>query len=134
MAWTTPKTNWSTSDYFTCVDFNRIKNNIYYIWEEGLNYFPAYEIISMGNDRTYSNLVYADEINAIEDNLESINTNTYKLSTGSKPTFYDNGYFLDWNELNRIEDLILRLYQESQKNKREKKRMFEWNFGKGIGL
>ena len=87
----------------------------------------------MGNDRTEKDYFYADEINQLEANLNTINNNTLKLSYGTAPTYVENGNTMDFSELNRLEGAILDLYDKLT-NQSEGRRMFQWNFGIKEGL
>lgn len=143
MAWTNPKTNWYGSlnadglyegDRFNAVDFNRIKNNLEYLRNLAIKLYTEFSIIPMGADRTPKDYFYADEINQLEQNLNTINSNTLKGSYGKAPTYMENGNTMDFNELNRLEGAILDIYNKLQ-NQANGRRMFTWNFGiKGGGL
>lgn len=142
MAWSTPKTDWNgetvdgvyIGDRFNAVDFNRIKNNLEYLRELAIKMYEEFSIQSLGSDRTPKDFFYADEINALEDNLKTINNNSLKRSYGNVPVYVDNGNTMDFKELNRLESAILDLY-EKLTNEYEGRRMFTWNFGmKGGGL
>ena len=141
MAWTTPKTDWNgetvdgvyIGDRFNAVDFNRIKNNLEYLRELAIKMYEEFSIQSLGSDRTPKDFFYADEINALEDNLKTINNNSLKRSYGNVPVYVDNGNTMDFKELNRLESAILDLY-EKLTNEYEGRRMFTWNFGMKGGL
>lgn len=143
MAWETPKTNWHgttdasgnyVGDRLNAVDFNRIKNNLTYLRELAIKLYEEFSIVSLGADRTPVNYFYADEINQLEENLETVNTKTLRRSYSSAPVYVDNGNTPDFNELNRLERAILDLYDRLT-NEFEGRRMFTWNFGmKGGGL
>ncbi len=141
MAWSTPKTDWNgetvdgvyIGDRFNAVDFNRIKNNLEYLRELAIKMYEEFSIQSLGNDRTPKDFFYADEINALEDNLKTINNNSLKRSYGNVPVYVDNGNTMDFKELNRLESAILDLY-EKLTNEYEGRRMFTWNFGMKGGL
>lgn len=143
MAWTTPKTNWNgdsaadgtyIGDRFNAVDFNRIKNNLDYLRELAIKMYDEFVIHALGSDRTPADYFYADEINQLEENLNTINRNTLRRSYGTAPTYVDNGNTMDFVELNRLESAILDLYDRLS-NESEGRRMFTWNFGmKGGGL
>ncbi len=141
MAWNTPKTNWHgevvdgvyTGDYFNAVDFNRIKNNLEYLRELALKMYEEFTIHSLGSDRTPADYFYADEINKLEANLNTINTKTIKRSYGSTPTYVDNGNTMNFAELNRLEGAILDLYNRLS-NQYEGRRTLTWNFGMKGGL
>lgn len=141
MAWSTPKTDWNgetvdgvyIGDRFNAVDFNRIKNNLEYLRELAIKMYKEFSIQSLGSDRTPKDFFYADEINALEDNLKTINNNSLKRSYGNVPVYVDNGNTMDFKELNRLESAILDLY-EKLTNEYEGRRMFTWNFGMKGGL
>lgn len=137
MAWETPKTNWYgttdadgnyVGDRFNAVDFNRIKNNLTYLRELSIKLYEEFSIVSLGADRTPANYFYADEINQLEENLDTINANTLQRSYGTPPVYVDNGNTPDFDELNRLESAILDLYDRLT-NEFEGRRMFTWNFG-----
>lgn len=140
--WQTPKTNWYgavdangvySGDRFNAVDFNRIKNNLQYVRDLAITLYKEFDIVSLGDDRTEKDYFYADEINQLEANLNTINNNTLKLSYGTAPTYVENGNTMDFAELNRLEGAILDLYGKLT-NQSEGRRMFQWNFGIKEGL
>lgn len=140
--WQTPKTNWYGSvdanghyegDRFNAVDFNRIKNNLEYLRELAIKMYDEFEIQALGSDRTPADYFYADEINQLEENLNTINWNTLRRSYGTAPIYVDNGNTMDFVELNRLESAMLDLYDRLT-NQSEGRRMFQWNFGIKEGL
>lgn len=135
--WQTPKTDWHggvdangvyEGDRFNAVDFNRIKNNLQYIRDMAIKLYQEFTIPSLGVDRTPRDYFYADEINQMEANLNTINANTLKLSYGASPVYIENGNTMDFAELNRLEGAILDLYDKLN-NETNGRRMFTWNFG-----
>lgn len=137
MAWTTPKTDWYgavdangvySGDRFNAEDFNRIKNNLQCLRDLAIKIYKEFDIASVGDDKTVTDYFYADEINQLEANLNTINNNTLKLSYGTAPTYVENGNTMDFAELNRLEGAILDLYDKLT-NQSEGRRMFRWNFG-----
>lgn len=135
--WQTPKTDWygaedSTGTYigdrFNAVDFNRIKNNLQELRDLAVRLYDEFSIGSLGNDRSPEDYFYADEINQLEANLNTINSKTLNLPYGTAPTYTENGNTMDFTELNRLEGAILDLY-EKIRNQVEGRRMFAWNFG-----
>lgn len=137
MSWETPKTDWYgetdsggnyTGDRFNAVDFNRIKNNLEYLAELAVVLFEEFSIVSVGDDKNQGDYFYADEINQLEENLNAINASSLQMSYGDTPTYQENGYTMDYNELNRLESAILDLYNRltTAINGRRK---FTWNFG-----
>lgn len=135
--WQTPKTNWHggvdangvyEGDRFNAVDFNRIKNNLQYLRDMAIKLYQEFTIPSPGADRTPRDYFYADEINQMEANLNTINAHTLKLSYGASPVYIENGNTMDFAELNRLEGAILDLYDKLN-NETNGRRMFTWNFG-----
>ena len=120
MAWTAPKTNWMatydssgeyTGDYFSYVDFNRIRNNLMALTEVGETLYIFNFTSQLPSEKTVTGYPYASDINAFETRLHEINAQSLNKSIGTQKTFYDNGAFIDADELNRIESATLELYQ-----------------------
>ena len=113
--WQTPKTNWKEGDFFNIEDYNRIKGNLNEIRLQALMLWPDFVFEEMGLDKTYQDYGYhADEINRFESNVENIRAGTYPFKTGSRRTFYDNQPFINWQELNRIEEACRLIYSNIQ--------------------
>lgn len=110
MAWIEPKTNWQSTDYFNIVDYNRIVGNLLYLKDLSLELFKDFTTEDMGYDKDYSSMIYAREINAIENNLETVNINTYNFGIGDTKEFYPNKTTPLWSEFNRIESAMLLLH------------------------
>ena len=111
MSWIEPKTDWTSQDTFNFSDYNRIKNNIAYLRERAVKLVKPFDIQDMGDDMTsYAELFEASKFNTLEQNLETINNNAYLKDYGTKQTFYDNGVFIAYAELNRIESATLDIY------------------------
>ena len=141
MAWITPKTDWYgevvdgvyVGDRFNASDYNRIKNNLEYLRELAIKMYDEFAIQSVVSDKTVKDYFYADEINKMEQNLNTINSNSLKRSYGVAPTFTDNGNTMTFAELNRLEGAILDLYDRLT-NESEGRRTLQWNFGMKGGL
>ena len=127
--WIQPKTNWTKDDYFNATDFNRIKNNLVSLRNIANKMYNDFDIVSLGNDKTYRDYFYADEINTIEDNFEKINRLTINAGYGEKPIYRDNGYVMTFEELNRLERAMLDLYGKLA-NQAEGMRRLTFNLGK----
>jgi len=113
--WQTPKTNWKEGDFFNIEDYNRIKGNINEIRSQALLLWPDFTFEEMGTDKTYEDYgFYADEINRFETNLDYICAGTYAFKIGSRQTFYENQPFIDWEELNRVEEACRLIYSNIQ--------------------
>ena len=142
MAWETPKTDWYgvtnsdgtySGDRFNAVDFNRIKNNLDYLRELAVTLYKEFSIVSLGEDRTPADYFYADEINQLEENLNTVNNRTLKRSYGNARKYMDNGYTMTFAELNRLEGAILDLYNRLN-HQAINRRTLVWNFGTKGGL
>lgn len=110
MAWSTPKTDWSATDSFNIADYNRIKNNLQYLHDESEIIYGEYSIVDMGSDiASYAGYWDVAKFNAFENNLQTINEHMINASIGTKMTFYENGTFIGFAELNRIESATVTL-------------------------
>ena len=108
--WHTPKTNWKPTDRFNYVDYNRIKNNLVYLHELAETLYRQFDVIDLGEDiDTYAGYFTAQQFNNFESNLDTINKNIFTQDFGISQRFFDNGVFIQWNELNRIESAILQM-------------------------
>lgn len=128
LEWIEPKTDWSAEysetglfigDFFNVTDYNRIKNNLLYLRELATHLMHNIPEIHVGSDKHLpdnadpdfdNDNFFADEINLIEDALETLDEAIGWIDFGDKQTFYDNGRFIDADELNRIERASLELY------------------------
>lgn len=108
--WHTPKTNWKATDRFNYVDYNRIKNNLTYLYELAQEVYKQFSIVDMGADiGDYTGWFTAAAFNAFESNLETINKNIFTQDYGVSQRFFNNGQFIKWDELNRIESATLQM-------------------------
>lgn len=117
MEWITPKTDWMAwqdengnyaGDYFNTVDYNRIKNNIEFLGAIAHQFWPVF--VRAMPDRNYEEYPYADEINTLAENLEAINAFA-NCEIGEKTEYSDNGAFIGYEDLNRLESACLKLYE-----------------------
>lgn len=110
MAWLTPKTDWIITDRFNIQDYNRIKGNLEFLHERAERLHHKFPIRGMGSDKAdYSVFFYADEFNLFEENLDIINQSVFMKNYGQSQSFFDNGPFIRWDELNRIESAVLEM-------------------------
>ena len=106
--WHTPKTNWNPTDRFNFSDYNRIKNNLQWLYEKAIVLWKPFEIVDMGADiKDYLSYWQVQYFNAWEQNLDIINQNIFTQDYGVAQRFFENGPFIQWNELNRIESATL---------------------------
>lgn len=119
MARTHAKTDWAggydsagnyIGDYFNAEDYNWIKNYIVVIRNLAVQMYPEFSIQDMGEDKNVGNYIYADEINLLENNLDTLCKNTIPSLAGKKKSYYENTATIDFAELNRIEKCCLDLW------------------------
>lgn len=132
--WNTPKTNWKSTDRFNFADYNRIKNNLNYLHQLAVSMWNEFDMPNMGADITDYNAFWdVDIFNLFESNLELINKHIFAQDFGVSQRFFENGAFIKWDELNRIESAILSMNDllERQKNglKRVSFRLGQFNGG-----
>lgn len=122
MAWTTPKTDWTEDTFINSADVNRWIGNLNYLRELATHLYvskikplsvqekePIIDWHSYLDEDIY---LYSDEMNDIERCLTDLNNGTLIYDIGEQQTYRDNGAMPDFNELNRIESAMLRLYTE----------------------
>lgn len=109
--WRTPKTDWTETDAFNLADYKRIRNNLLFLRNKISDIWGEFSIQDMGNDQTDPKYIWKVKyFNAIEENLETINKHSLIVKNyGYKQTFYQNGVFIGFSELNRIESATLRM-------------------------
>lgn len=141
-SWIEPKTDWYGfsdgngtyfGDRFNVEDYNRIKNNLNYLHTIAIVMYPDFSISDMGEDKQKNDYPYADEINAIESNLEIISKNTLARNYGETQVFMPQGNTFDYEELNRIESATLDLYNKLI-NQFRGRRMLQFQFGTNGGI
>lgn len=104
------KTNWVSSDRFNIQDYNRILGNIEYLHKYGCRLIGPFEIKDMGKKLdSYAGYWEVKVFNAFEDNIDILNQNILNRDFGIKQVFYENGIFIGYQELNRIEGAILNM-------------------------
>ena len=102
--WTEPKIDWSSDDRFNIEDFNRIKNNLKWLHNKSIELYRNFTIEDMGEEITsYESYWNVNYFNAFEENVDLINNVILKKNYGYSQRFFDNGPFIKWDELNRIE-------------------------------
>ena len=92
------------------MDYNRIKNNLTYLYELAQEVYKQFSIVDMGADiEDYTGWFTAASFNNFESNLDTINKNIFTKDYGVSQRFFDNGQFIKWDELNRIESATLQM-------------------------
>lgn len=119
--WQEPKTDWVAEDYFNYSDYNRIKNNISYLRERALEVYVNFPFETMGSDKTsYAQYPYADEFNALENNLESLKQNTFLFDDSNSKQWYENQRTPNYEDFNRLERACLLFYNGFKTQKAHK--------------
>lgn len=127
--WTNPKTDWVSTDFFNLSDYNRIKNNIDYLREKALELYIDFPFEDMGVDKTsYAQYPYADEFNALEDNLESLRQNTFLFDDSAPKQWYENQRTPNYEDFNRLERACL-LFKEGFESQKSMKRRLSFRLG-----
>ena len=122
--WTEPKTDWKSEDYVDISDYNRIKNNISYLRELALKIYVNFPWTDIGVDKTSSaQYPYADEFNALENNLESLRQNTFLFDDSDPKQWYENMKTPNYEDFNRLERACLLFYQGFNSQKENKRRL-----------
>lgn len=127
--WIEPKTDWVSTDKINYSDYNRIKNNIAYLRELALTVYTDFSWQDMGVDKT-SNVQYpyADEFNALEDNLESLRQNTFLFDDSDPKQWYQNQRGPSYEDFNRLERACL-LFKEGFESQKSMKRRLSFRLG-----
>ena len=133
MEWIEPKTDWTASDAFDYVAYNRVTGNITFLKAFADSLWVRLTELSLETEKTNLSLIYARHMNAIEQGLERLNTETYSIDIGDTKTYKPNGRVPDYEEYNRIESACLMLYNELTVHKANLQRLaFTLGNQKGI--
>lgn len=133
--WKTPKIDWILKDRLNIHDYNRIKNNLEFLHELASNLNVPFNIEEMGADKTYTDWFYADEFNLFEENLDIINQFIFTQKIGARKEFFEEAPFIDYEELNRLENACLIIYNLLYGQKKNKQRLsFRLRNFKGVRL
>lgn len=116
VTWEQPKTDWKRTDKFNFTDYNRIKNNLLILSEMITIIKKDIKIEDMGDDiEDYTEYWNVSVFNKFEKNLEKITKEIekiYEKDYGKSQTFFANGVFIKFDELNRIESATLDIYEK----------------------
>lgn len=122
--WVNPKVNWAETDRFNISDYNRIKNNLSYLKERANSIIRPFSIEDMGDDLEEETSYWdVNVFNSFENNLNIVNENSYKRDYGTRQTFYENGVFIKYDELNRIESAMLDIYSWMERQSQAQRRV-----------
>lgn len=107
--WEIPKTNWVADDYFNAADYNRIVDNVISAYDFSVSLYGSYEISNMMVNADYTSIPYADDWNAITNNINAINRHTYNLKLPQSNTYYENVSSPNYEQFNKWESSTAQL-------------------------
>lgn len=108
--WLKPKIDWTAQDKYNYYDLNRVENNTLKVYLLMKYVLGSPDIESVVLDRDYSTIEFADSLNRLERNIQTL-SNQLKLD-GIKPskTNWQVGDPFDYNDANRLETNLAILY------------------------
>lgn len=116
MAWTTPKVNWTESNYYNAADLNRVESNT----TELASYIASYSVTvataTAITNRTNVTIEYFDSLNRVENNIALCQQVIGAIPSGyltPKTTWASLGQF-SYIDANRLENNLLLLYTMAQ--------------------
>lgn len=134
--WTEPKTSWTATDRFNISDFNRIKNNLLWLYNKAKILYRSFDISDMGEDITsFESHWNVNYFNAFEENVETINKSIYTQDFGISKRFFENAPFIKFDELNRIENACLQMKNVLDRQEAGLRRLsFRFGSMKGVNV
>ena len=110
MAWTTPKTNWVSSDYYNYGDLNKVESNTDELNTIITSLVPAPTLGAIVTNRTNVTLEYYDSLNRVESNILALKTAFYEpLGWITPKTDWVSLQAFDNIDANRLESNLLAL-------------------------
>ncbi|WP_294525624.1 hypothetical protein [uncultured Allofournierella sp.] len=112
MAWQTPKTVWAETDTFRLTpDYERIRGNLLYLRQRAaaVTHRPEYGPME---DHTVDGLPLADFFNRVEENLAALAAAVQTRPEYSTRSFFPGSLVWDWRDLERIEGMLLKIYND----------------------
>ena len=136
--WQEPKVDWKViydengeylGDFFNADDFNRIKNNLVYLYDIAETIFPDVELIQeWSRDKTYRDYLYADDMRTLVENLLSLASLIGITTSLEDVKYYENYATMTHDELNRIEEWTDKIRDLIQ-NTVDGRRKLQFNLG-----
>lgn len=112
MAWKTPKISWLETDTF-CLDpdYERIRSNLLYLRQRAaaITQKPDYGAMQ---DYAVNGVPLAEFFNRVEENLEALSAAVQPRPEYSTRTFVPGDLVWDWRDLERIERMLLQIYND----------------------
>ena len=120
--WIAPKTNWTAADVFDLSpDYERIRGNILYLQEKARRLYLSFDLADMAG-YAVDDFPFAEFFSHVDNNVDTLLDNTFRPPRIDRARDYStNGRIWDYNDLNRIESALLRLYHDL--NAQEQARM-----------
>lgn len=104
MAWTTPKTNFTATDYYNFSDINRVESNTEYLYNLLLSIGYSASVSSFISTRINTAIEYYDSLNRVEGNIKALKDASYQPIGWLSPkinwqSVVDNFSYIDANRL-----------------------------------
>ena len=112
MSWQTPKTNWTSNDYYNFEDLNRVESNSVFLAEKLGDYLSrVISLTDVTTNRTMSRIEFNDQLNRIESNIAILASNFYKpVGWKEVKTTWSANQPFDYNDANRYENNLNLIY------------------------
>lgn len=114
MEWITPKINWTEDDYYNAEDLNRVENNTKVVAN-----MLGVLIEETITNRDYSSLLFAENLNRIERNIEVLNV--INIEWQKMKINWMDGEPFNYKDANRLEVNLNNLYNLLNRNLRAQK-------------
>lgn len=112
MAFIPCKLDWNKDDYYNYDDLNRVEHNTNYISEVIGAFRNKPELLEVIVNRDNSSIEFKESLNRLENNIQILCDSFYTPPNflGTKTNWISGQYF-DFNEANRLEDNIYKIYK-----------------------
>ena len=124
---------YNSASKFNWGDYMSFRQGIRELHTMANDLYLGFPIKTMRQIKTYEDYFYAEDFNRIEENLETINKHVFTQDIGKTKTFYDNGQFIKYDELNRLIDGMYTL-TDMLKNQMKNRRKLEIRLGNMKGV
>ena len=126
--WIEPKTTWRLSDFVNLSDYERWVGNVSHLHLMASE-FKKVELEPMAEGKTIYDMPYAEEFNAIENNVQSVNINRAQID--KKKTWNAGLKTPNSDDYNRLEQAMINIY-DSIKPSYDLIPKLSFTFGGGI--
>ena len=114
MAWITPKTNWTSSDYYNFADLNRVENNINELRIYLVSIGYVIPVITVNTTRINTSYDLVSSINRIENNINTIRLAFVTPGDWQSTIVWDHTVKFTEVSANRWESSVFSLYTLAQ--------------------